>query len=103
MPLQWRDAAYRLVVGVDVAGAPVAPPPLLEIRQVPGSYSVLYCTILYYTVPDPARRVVEAGHLVGGEAAARQDHRVVIIDDAGQAENIAILGNGDRHIDTNDT
>ena len=60
----------------------------------------MYYTVLYCTVPDPARRVVEAGHLVGGEAAARQDHCVVIIDDAGQAENIAILVNGNRHIDT---
>ena len=64
------------------------------------SLATLYCTVLYYTVPDPARRVVEAGHLVGGEAAARQDHRVVIIDDTGQAENVEILVNGDRHIDT---
>ena len=55
---------------------------------------------MYYTEPDPACRVVEAGHLVGGEAAARQDHRVVIIDDAGQAENVEILVNGNRNIDT---
>ena len=58
----------------------------------------MFCTVLYCTVPDPARHVVEAGHLVGGEAAARQDHRVVVIDDAGQAENVEILKNRDKNM-----